>query len=340
MNSGKILVTGNFSISPEHMSERVIHIREPRNEQDIIDNLSGVQHYVIGGPEYANDHILSRAHDLKHVVVMGTQTSSFLDVDSALSRGISIENTPGMNANAVAEFALGMLVVHLADSFLSHQNLLDGGWQQRPHKTLSEVKLGIVGMGNIGTRLARKVRSISQAQLCYFSRTRKADIEQECGVEFMRLERLAKECDALVVCVTYKPETHKLINTEILKLAKDGLILLNFCHPTVVDPVALKDALDSGRVKFSYLDGYYSEWTNNEGVRSDKYGLLALGPGKFVATEHIAAQSDAVNAAILEQAFAKIARWDEHNGASPSRRAGSESVIDGQSVVTRPPTPK
>ena len=327
-SSDKILVTGNFSIPSEFLSERVVHIQEPQSEQEIISNLAGVQHYIIGGPEYVDDHILSQAYDLQHVVVMGTQTSSFLDVGSAQSQGIEIENTPGINADAVAEFALGMVIVNSANSFLSYQNLLTGGWKQRPHKTLSEIKLGIVGMGNIGARLAKKMRALSPANISYFSRTRKEDLEIECNLEFKDLQSLIKESDALVICVTYKPETHHLINAQMLSSANKDLILLNFCHPTVVDPTALKDALESNRIKFAYIDGYYGEWNNNKGSQFDQYGLLNMGPEKFVATEHIAAQSDAVNEKILREAFGKISQWDENNRKLPSREnRGTATVL-------------
>ena len=142
------------------------------------------------------------------------------------------------------------------------------------------------------------------------------------------MQSLIKESDALVICVTYKPETHHLINAQMLSSANKDLILLNFCHPTVVDPTALKDALESNRIKFAYIDGYYGEWNNNKGSQFDQYGLLNMGPEKFVATEHIAAQSDAVNEKILREAFGKISQWDENNRKLPSREnRGTATVL-------------
>jgi len=315
----KILVTGDFDIPPQLMSDRVVHLRVPQNDQDIIKHLTGVGHYIIGGPEYLHDTIMASAPGLRHVVVMGTGTNSFVDMKAAQSHGIMVDNTPGINADAVAEFALSSVISNLANVYHSRDDLLAGGWYQKPHKTLSEAKIGIVGLGDIGSRLAKKIKAISSAEVSYFSRSRKLDIETAIGLHFNSLPGLMTKSDAVILCVTYTPETHHLLNNGTLSLARDGQILLNFSNPKVVDPTALKQGLIAQRPRRAFFDGYYNEWTSNQGLTSDPYGLLELGADKFVATSHIAAQAESVIVAILTEAFRKIEARRNSPSFAPER---------------------
>jgi glyoxylate reductase len=305
----KVLVTGNFELPMSYASHDVIHLRVPRDDRQVIDHLAGVRHYIIGGPEFVDDRILAHAHALRHVVAMGTQLSSFIDVEPARARGITVENTPGINADAVAEFAVGMTIVHLARAFASYQNVLEGTWAQRPHHILSEARIGIVGLGNIGTRIATKLRAISSAELCYFSRTRKPEFERQHDLRYLPLQALFAHCDAILVCVTHDGSSHGLIGHDILRAAQREPILLNLCHPFIVDPAAARDALESRRIGLYYLDGYYNEWHSNQGLAQDPFRLLALGPSRFIATEHVAAQSEHINQQLLKAAFEKVASW-------------------------------
>lgn len=313
MNRSKVLVTGNFELPEQHASVEVVHLRTPRDAREVIDHLAGVRHYIIGGPEFVDDRILAHAHALQHVVAMGTQLSSFIAVGSARARGITVENIPGINAEAVAEFAVGMTIVHLARAFSSYQNVLDGGWAQRPHRMLSEAQIGIVGLGNIGTRIAAKLRALSSARLGYFSRTRKPDQERQHGLRYLPLKELFAECDAILVCLTHDASSDRLIGGDILDAARRKPVLLNLCHPFVVDPHAVRDALQSQTIGLYYLDGYYREWCTNGGLAEDPFQLLALGPARFVATEHVAAQSEHINQRLLMEAFEKVVRWNAGN---------------------------
>jgi glyoxylate reductase len=314
---GKILLTGDFDLPAGYPSERIVHLRVPRDDRDIINHLRGVTHYIVGGPEYVHDAIMDAAPDLRHIVVMGTGTNSFVDVPAATARGIAVDNTPGINIEAVAEYALGMTICHLANSFHSRADLLAGGWYQKPHKTLMESKIGIIGMGNIGSQLARRLHAISAGGIAYFSRTRKPEAEQAYGLTYMDVPELLQKCDAVVMCVTYTPSTHELINADALRHARPDLVLLNFSNPLTIHPSGLKDALQNGQIRFAFFDGYYNEWIRNKGMAQDSYGLLALGPDKFVATSHIAAQTHDVIARILTEAFRKTGLWDRQNACRP-----------------------
>ncbi len=307
MLQGKILITGDFDIPSHYDLNNFVHIKSPKDNEDIIKNLHDIQHYIVGGPEYIDESILCHAPMLKHIVVMGTGTNSFINIDAAKKREIRVENTPGINADAVSEFALGTIILSIANSFHSRDGLLTGKWYQKPHKSLSEIKLGVIGLGDIGTRLASKVRVISpKSEIYYFSRTRKETFENEFNIEFRPLLDLAKECDIVVLCVSYNNASHYIINRLFFNSAKKGIMLFNFSNPLVVDPIALSESLSSGSAEFAFFDGYYDEWVKNRGQEFDNYGLLKLGADKFIATSHIAALTTGVILKEIEEAITKV----------------------------------
>ncbi|MGB4056701.1 MAG: NAD(P)-dependent oxidoreductase [Alphaproteobacteria bacterium] len=303
MTEQKILITGDFSIPAGIPTGNVVHLREPKNNTDIAALLPGITHYIVGGPEYVDAELMDAAPDLRHIVVMGTGTNSFANLKDAQEKNIVVDNTPGINADAVAEFALGAVISNLANAYHSRDDLLFGGWTQKPHKTLSESSIGIIGAGDIGSKVARKIRAISNASISYFSRSRKAALENEINAQFKPLPDLVSTADAVILCVTYTPETHHLLNDKTLGMAKEGQILLCFSNPKVVDPVALRQGLIDQRPRRAFFDSYYNEWMYNQGLAGDQYGLLSLGSDKFVATSHIAAQAETVIAAIVTEAF-------------------------------------
>lgn len=305
-----IFVTGDFDLPEVFASETVKHLKEPCNPQEIQSYLFDINHYIVGGPEYVNEDIMRAAPSLKQIVVMGTGTNSFVDLKAAFKRGIHVDNTPSINAEAVAEYALGSIIFNSANSFLSRRILLDGGWYQKPHATLSEMSYGIIGLGDIGSKIARKLRALTpEAQISYYARTRKLDLEQELGLHYEDPLSMVRNKSHMILSVTYNKESHQLVNSRLLNEANSNLSIFNFSNPNVIEPIALKDALAKGLIKFAYFDGYYNEWIENKGVSEDQFGLLNLGEDKFIATSHIAAQTHSVIKEILHVAHEKISSF-------------------------------
>ena len=307
----KLFVTGDFNL-PEgfalHFDLR--HLRSPKSESDIREGLRECWGYVIGGPEYLSENILKIATKLQKVVVLGTGTNSFVDLEAARKRGISVCHTPGINVDAVAEFAIGSLIMSAAGGFKSIHLLKEGNWYQKPHKSLSDIGIGIYGLGNIGTAFARKLRLLGATKLSYTSRTRKTMLEKELSLNFCSAQDLFSRNDVVSVHLQYAPETHHIVNSNLLKKARPELIMLNFSNPNVFDPTALRYFLREGS-GFAFFDGYYREWVYNKGLSKDNEGLLCLGPEKFVASSHIAAQEESTIQELLQVALSKLRKEED-----------------------------
>ena len=317
-----VLITGDFEI-PAPVGRRlsavfeIRHLRRPASLDHLASNLTGASYYILGGPEYADGFLLDRAPTLKHVVVMGTGTPSFVDESAAASRGIMVHNTPHLNCASVAEFALGMTLLAGAAVFHSSQGVHSGTyWCQALRPGLGSSTIGIIGLGHIGTRLAQNIRSLSaECQILYWSRRRKPETEASVGARYAQLTEIFSSAHQCCICIAYDPvDTHHLIGRELLSHGRGVLRILQFSNPRVVDGHALRRALESGEVAFAFMDGYYREWTANRGVASDQEGLLGLGPDKFIATSHKAALTIEATDALLNAATDHLMRCESQFG--------------------------
>lgn len=304
----KLIITGK-TLLPKELGEdfSICHIPNPQGYGEIIEALADAWGYVLGGPEYLSADVLSKAPHLRCVVVMGTGIPSFIDETAAASLGISVFNTPNLNADAVAEFGVGTIIMCLANAFASVDGVKTGTfWWQQARLSLANAKILVVGAGQIATSLITKLQALGARQLQYYARRRNETFEGKCGVSFVGLAEGLAWADLASVQVSYNQDSHHLINHDILAMANTSLKLLNFCNPLVVEPVALRAWLHENREAFAFIDGYYNEWIANKGPTDDQHGLLNLLPQKFVATSHIAAQEGDAVRQILELALTKI----------------------------------
>lgn len=309
----KLLITGDFDVPkilfPMHYE--IIHINKPVNHDQIKKNLAGVTDYILGGPEYLPSEMIDCAKELKNLVVMGTGTSSFVDLSYALAKNIRVENIPNLNTKAVIEFTVPMIMNCLSDIFKNIEFVrLGTEWIQTPRTSLKDTKIGIVGLGDIGSLLAEQLHHKECTNIFYWSRNRKLELESKFGLKYQDLQNMVQEMDIICIHVRSTNDTKHLFNSEILSRASSKLKIINMSNPNIICPVALKQFLLRDGSNFCVIDGYYQEWEFNKGISNDPFGLLGLGPSKFIATSHIAAQEFQTVKAIFLQAANKIIKME------------------------------
>jgi len=156
----------------------------------------------------------------------------------------------GPTAQPVAEFALAAVFAHakrFPDSWIHDR----GQWGPIGLDMVRGSTLGIVGYGAIGRELARMAATFGMRVLV--SR-RNATPDEEPGVTAVSLQTLASEADHLVLAAPATPETHHLVNRELLRAAKRGLHLVNVARGSLVDQDAMVEALDAGQLSAATLD--------------------------------------------------------------------------------------
>ncbi len=194
------------------------------------------------------------------IVRYGVGTDN-IDMDAATNAGIIVGNVPDYCIDEVSSHAIGMLVDCVRGISWTHENLSRGGWdatRAEPVLRMSGRSLGIVGLGQIGSAVARKMGA-------WGIRILAADpyLEEEharsLGVERATLDTVCSEADYLTLHLPLLPETHHLIGAKQFGRMKKGCILVNTSRGPVVDTEALIRALSRRRPARAALDVFEEE---------------------------------------------------------------------------------
>ena len=203
-----------------------------------------------------------------------------IPIDKCTAAGIVVFNTPGANANAVAELVVGALVAgsrNLPDAIAWAQNLkgsqtlakdVEKGKKQFVGPELRGKTLGVIGLGAIGSRVANAAVALGMEVLGYdpyisidaaWSLSRSV---QHC----VSLGDMLPRCDYLTVHVPYMPSTKHTINAQTLSMCKDGVRVFNFARGELVDTTAMLAALESGKAAQYFCDFPSDELLGVKGV--------------------------------------------------------------------------
>ena len=186
-------------------------------------------------------------------------------LDVLKGTGIEVTNTPGVLTDATAEIAMMLILMSARRAGEGERHLRAGEWSGwRPtHMLSSQVTgktLGIVGMGRIGTRLARQARHGFGMRVLYSNRLRVAEsVEVELDAKFCSLEEVLERSDFVSLNCPANDETRHLVNQDNIKLMRSSAHLINTARGDVVDEMALADALLRRVIAGAGLDVYEKE---------------------------------------------------------------------------------
>jgi len=181
--------------------------------------------------------------------------------EAATEAGIMIGHCPHYCLDEVATHAFALLLGCVRGVAETRDMIAGGGWSQNPifrAYRMAGRTLGIVGLGNIGSRLAQKVRGWGMRVLAHdpFVEPERA---AELGAAPVDLDTLLRESDYVSLHVPLLPETHHLIDAQAFARMKPGVTVVNTARGPVVDEQALLAALDSGKVASAALDVFERE---------------------------------------------------------------------------------
>lgn len=188
-----------------------------------------------------------------------------VDMAAARARGVRVANTPGRNASAVAEFAVGAILAETRMIRAGHESLRAGEWRgdlyraDRTGRELSEMTVGVIGYGQIGTRVVRLLKAFGCRILVHDPYVQLSAADREDGVEQAGLDRLLAEADVVTLHPRVTPETTGMIGSEQLARMRPGALLVNTARGPLVDYDALHDALASGRLGGAMLETFAVE---------------------------------------------------------------------------------
>lgn len=210
--------------------------------------------------------VLEASERLKVIGVHGVGVDH-IDVDFAEKRGIRIVRTPEALTDSVAEFTVGLILSLLRKIPLADDAVRKGEWNKKYNvlvgAELMGKTVGILGLGRIGSAVARRLSSFN-VNLVYYKRNRNIEIERLLGVKYVSFDELLRISDIISIHTPLTSETYHMISFREFALMKHGVYIVNTARGAIIDEKALYEALVSGKVAGAALDVFESEPLNPE----------------------------------------------------------------------------
>ncbi len=181
-----------------------------------------------------------------------------IDLVSCNIKRIPVGSTPGVLTNATADLTISLMLAVNRNILPAAKDATDGKWKMwYPDRWLGQdldgATLGIIGMGKIGTAVARRARSFGM-KIIYTSRSDKPEVDNEFDAKLVPLEKLLEQSDVVSLHAPLTPETHHLIDQKALRRMKHTSTLINTARGSEVDTEALYNALATGQIMAAGLD--------------------------------------------------------------------------------------
>jgi D-3-phosphoglycerate dehydrogenase len=183
------------------------------------------------------------------------------DLAALTAAGVPVANTAGANSRSVAEWAMAATFDLSRSLSWADRRMREGGWPQMETAAhgadeLTGRRVGVLGMGAIGTEVARLFSAIG-CPVSYWSRRRRRD--GECAGEYKEIDELLATSDVVVVCLPLTEETRGLLDSRRLALLPRGALLVNVARGGIAPDDAVLAALESGGLAGAALDVYDEE---------------------------------------------------------------------------------
>jgi D-3-phosphoglycerate dehydrogenase len=264
--------------------------------EQLLQEVPGYEALVVRSATKVTAEVIATATRLKAIGRAGAGVDN-IDVQAATERGILVMNTPGGNANAVAELAIGMMFSLARKLTTTVEGMKAGRWEKKSYKgsELGGKTLGLVGIGQVGARVACKAQALDMKVLAYdpFVSPEKA---KEIGTELCPLDELYRDSDFISLHLPKNEQTAGMINREAFAGMKSGVFLINCARGGIVVESDLLQALEEGRVAGVGIDVYEKEppeeWSlvNHPGVVSTPHIGATTAEAQIVVAEMVARQ--------------------------------------------------
>ena len=240
------------------LAEVVLYSDCPQDEDEQLRRMAGANLMINSrGHVHWSRSLLSQLPDLKMITTCSIGTDA-IDLEAARDHGIVVSNIPGRTAPVVAEHALCLLLATARRVAYHTASMKTGVWSQRFSMLLAGKTLGIIGTGSIGAYFAKLAKAIGMRVIAWtYNPTEER--AAELSVEFVSLESLLSQSDAVSVHVKLTDDSRDLLGAREISMMKPGSILVNTARGPIVNRQALVAALDSGHLGGAGMDVYNVE---------------------------------------------------------------------------------
>jgi D-3-phosphoglycerate dehydrogenase len=239
---GEVRLYDSDATDPKILAERL-------READVALNIRGRTFFTA--------EVLGVCPRLKLISIWGTGTDN-VDLPAAAARGVTVTNTPGANAIAVAEHTVALMLAVAKRLVPADQAMRQGGWPRNLVPQLRGKRLGLVGTGLIGREVAAMARGLGLEVVAWTFHP-SARLADSLGLRYVELDELLRTSDIVSLHLRATPETRHFLTRARLAMLKPGAILVNTARGALIDEAALVECLREKRIACAGLDVFEAE---------------------------------------------------------------------------------
>ncbi len=234
------------------------------SREDLLAGVKGVEAILSVLTEKIDGEVMEAAGPQLKVIANYAVGYNNIDVEEAKKRNIIVTNTPGVLTEAVSEHAVALLFavaerIVEADRYTRAGKYEAWGPELLLGTSIKEKTLGIIGLGRIGSEVARRMQDGFDLKIIYYDVHRNEDLEKKYGIEYKEIDDLLKEADFISLHTALTKETKHLISRERLQLLKPTAYLINTSRGPIIDEKALVEVLRDKKIAGAALDVYENE---------------------------------------------------------------------------------
>ena len=224
----------------------------PEELAKVIPDFDGI---IIRSATKVTKEVIDAANNLKVIGRAGIGLDN-VDRDAAKERGVKVVNTPTATSISVAELALGMMFSAARRIPQASVSTKSSKWEKKKFKgfELYGKKLGIIGIGRIGSEMAKRAKALGMEVIAYDPYVKTSDY-----ANIVDLDTLLKESDYISLHIPKTSETEHILDKKAFDKMKEGVVIINCARGGVVDENALYDAINDGKVRIACIDVFESE---------------------------------------------------------------------------------
>jgi D-3-phosphoglycerate dehydrogenase len=265
--TGKILITAPYfmpvveryraRLEGQGFALVIREVNERAEEHELLEVIGDVDGVICGDDRFTA-RVIAEAARLKVISKWGTGIDS-IDQEACARRGIVVCRTPNAFTVPVSDSVLAYALAFVRNVATMDRAMKAGTWEKIPGRSLSECTVGVVGVGNIGSRVARLFHAFEATVLGNDIREISPEIVSAARLRMVALDELLAESDIVTLCCDLNPTSEHLIDAAALRQMKPTALLVNAARGPIVDEGALCAALADGSIAGAAMDVFERE---------------------------------------------------------------------------------
>ncbi len=257
--SSMLLDSSGFDIRYNPFGRRI----RPEEVGDVVVDANG----IIAGTEPYTRQIIENCPDLKIIARVGVGFDS-IDLQACRDNDVIVTYTPEAPADAVADLTVGQIINLLRGIYISNESVRNGFWKRIMGKLVSEIKIGVMGVGRIGKRVIKRLDAFG-ADIYGCDTNQDKKFGKQYNVKWVTKEEMFKTCDMVTLHIPMNTANRHCVGFEEMSLMKSGAFLINTSRGPIVDELSLISLLRNRHLGGVALDVFEKEPYEGELTKFD-----------------------------------------------------------------------